>query len=167
MLLRNNIFLNRGKNMFLIEQLTRVIHEKKYHSVTFSINAIPIVTANFLKDRKVVVLLNNMEELRYYEFKFEGDVDKFVNDVNNMLIYSGIDPMIRKMSVKCIDFHGEPYLIGKILENKIIINQQDMMFDEDDSEVTFLDRKEVITDVTLTGLTIAEIIGTFALQLYN
>jgi len=153
--------------MSLIEQLIRVIHEKKYHSVTFLINAMPIITVNFLKDGKVMILLNNMEELRYYEFKFEGDVDKFVNDIENMLIYSGIDPMIRKMSVKCIDFHGEPYLVGKILENKIIINQQDMMFDEDGSEVTFLDRKEVITDVNPSGYVLAQIIGAFAVQLYN
>ena len=153
--------------MSLIEQLTRVIHEKKYHSVTFSINEVPIVTANFGKEYVVNIIFNNMEELRCYQFKFEGDVDKFVNDVNNMLIYSGIDPMIRKMKVQYIDFYGEPYLKGKIIENKIIIMQQDVMIDDDGSEVTFNNRDEVTAVVTLTGLTIAQVIGAFALQLYS
>ena len=157
----------RGSGMSLIEQLIRVIHEKKYHSVTFSINAMPIITVNFLKDGKVVVLLNNMEELRCYELKFEGDVDKFVNDIENMLIYSGIDPIIKKMKVQYIDFYGEPYLKGKIIENKIIITQQDVMIDDDGSEVTFNNRDEVTAVVTLSGITIAQVIGAFVLQFYG
>jgi len=157
----------RGSVMSLVEQLTRVIHEKKYRSVTFSINAVPVVTVNFLKDGKVTVLLNNMEELRCFELTYNGDTDKFVSYIEDILIYSGVDPMIRKMKVSYIDFHGEPYLEGKVLENKIIITQQDVMFDDDNDEVTFKTRDEVTAVIELTGHTLAQIIGAFAVQLYN
>jgi len=152
--------------MSLMEELTRIIHAKKYHTVTFSVNSIPIVTARFQKDKKVDIIINNMEELRCYKFNADKDIGEFVNDVRNMLIYSGIDPMIRKMEVQCVDLYAEPYLKGKILENKVIVDQQGTMFDDDGDEITFLERKEVIADIGLTGYTLAEIIGAFALQLY-
>jgi len=97
--------------MYLVERLTRVINEKKYHNVTFSINEIPIITANFLKDRKVVILLNNMKELIYHELKFEDNADG--------------------------------------------------------SEVMFNTRDEITSFVTLSGITIAQVIGAFVLQLYS
>jgi len=152
--------------MSLVGELTRVIYPKKYYNVTFSVNSVPIVTVRFQKDKKVIVIANNLEELRCYEFDANKDINEFVKDVENMLIYSGIDPMIRKMNVQCIDFYGEPYLKGKILQNKIIITQQEIMIDDDGDEVTFNNRDEVTAVIMLSGLTIAQVIGAFVLQYY-
>jgi len=157
----------RGIGMSLIEDLTRVIRSKKYHSITFSVDDMPIMTVIFSKDKKVVMLVNSVEELRYYELAFGDDVESFTNEVKNMLTYNGIDPMIRKMKNPVIEFHGEPYLRGKIRENKIIIIQQDTVFDEDGDEVTFLSRDEIMTTIELTGATLAQIITAFAIQFYG
>ncbi len=82
--------------MSLIGELTRVIHVNKYNIITFSVNGTPILTANFLKDRKIILLINNMEELRHYELSYNGDAESFANEVIDVLVYSGIDPMNKK-----------------------------------------------------------------------
>jgi hypothetical protein len=152
--------------MSLIEELSRVVHEKKYNNITLSINGIPIITVNFLKDGKVVVLLNNMNELRYYELHYHGDVDKFASEVNDILIYSGVDQMIRKMRGSSIKFYGDPYLEGEIREKKLIISQGEVDLDEEGEEVVRSDKHEITAVIGLTGVTVSKIIGAFALQYY-
>jgi hypothetical protein len=153
--------------MSLIEQLARVIHVKKYNSITFSVNDVPIITANFLENNKVIILINNMKELRYYELSYNGDVNSFANDVNDVLIYSGVDPMVRKLKGSSIKFYGEPYLEGEIRENKLIISQSKVDLDEEGGEVVSSDRHEITAVIGLTGVTLAKTISAFALQFYG
>jgi len=152
--------------MSLVGELTRVIHSKKYNNIVFFADDIPIVAVNFSEDRNVKIIVNNMEELRCYELKLNDNIDNFVNDVENILIYSGIDTIIRKMKGSVIELYAEPYLRGKIRENKIIISQEEVVFNEDQDEVRFLNRNEIITVITMTALTLAYVIGAFALQYY-
>jgi len=152
--------------MSLVGELTRVIHSKKYNNIVFFADDIPIVAVNFSEDRNVKIIVNNMEELRCYELKLNDNIDNFVNDVENILIYSGIDAIIRKMKGSVIELYAEPYLRGKIRENKIIISQEEVVFNEDQDEVRFLNRNEIITVITMTALTLAYVIGAFALQYY-
>ena len=152
--------------MSLVGELTRVIHSKKYNNIVFFADDIPIVTVNFSEDRNVKIIVNNMEELRCYELKLNDNIDNFVNDVENILIYSGVDVILRKMKGSVIELYAEPYLRGKIRENKIIISQEEVVFNEDQDEVRFLNRDEIITVITMTALTLAYVIGAFALQYY-
>jgi len=152
--------------MSLVGELTRVIHAKKYSNVVFLADDIPIVAVNFSEDRNVKIIVNNMEELRCYEVKLNDNIDNFVNDVENILIYAGIDTIVRKMKGSVIELYAEPYLRGKIRENKIIISQEEVVFNEDQDEVRFLNRNEIITVITMTALTLAYVIGAFALQYY-
>jgi len=152
--------------MSLVGELTRVIHSKKYNNIVFFADDIPIVTVNFSEDRNVKIIVNNMEELRCYELKLNDNIDNFVNDVENILIYSGVDAILRKMKGSVIELYAEPYLRGKIRENKIIISQEEVVFNEDQDEVRFLNRDEIITVITMTALTLAYVIGAFALQYY-
>ena len=152
--------------MSLIQELSRVLHEKKYNNVTFSINGIPIITVNLLKDEKVVILVNNMNELRYYELHYSGDTDKFANEVNDILIYSGVDSIIRKMRGSSIRFYGDPYLEGEVMEGKLVISQAQADIDEEDGEVMRSDKHEITMAIGLTGVTISKIITSFALQYY-
>jgi hydroxyethylthiazole kinase-like sugar kinase family protein len=152
--------------MSLVEELTRIIHEKKYNNITLSINGIPIITVNLLKDEKVIILVNNMNELRYYELHYSGDIDKFASEVNDILIYSGVDSMIRKMRGSSIKFYGDPYLEGEIRENKLIISQGEVDLDEEGEEVVRSDKHEITAVIGLTGVTVSKIIGAFALQYY-
>ena len=152
--------------MSLVGELTRVIHSKKYNNIVFFADDIPIVAVNFSEDRNVKIIVNNMEELRCYELKLNDNIDNFVNDVENILIYSGVDVVLRKMKGSVIELYAEPYLRGKIRENKIIISQEEVVFNEDQDEVRFLNRNEIITVITMTALTLAYVIGAFALQYY-
>jgi len=152
--------------MSLVGELTRVIHSKKYNNIVFFADDIPIVAVNFSEDRNVKIIVNNMEELRCYELKLNDNIDNFVNDVENILIYSGVDAILRKMKGSVIELYAEPYLRGKIRENKIIISQEEVVFNEDQDEVRFLNRDEIITVITMTALTLAYVIGAFALQYY-
>jgi len=152
--------------MSLVGELTRVIHSKKYNNIVFFADDIPIVAVNFSEDRNVKIIVNNMEELRCYELKLNDNIDNFVNDVENILIYSGVDAILRKMKGSVIELYAEPYLRGKIRENKIIISQEEVVFNEDQDEVRFLNRNEIITVITMTALTLAYVIGAFALQYY-
>jgi len=152
--------------MSLIEELTRVIHPKKYNNVTFLLDNIPIVTINFLKDGKVILLINNMKELRYYELNYNANADNFTNDVLDKLIYSGVDTMLRQSKGSAMEFQGEPYLEGKIMKNKLIINQGETDLDEEGEEVVRSDRHEITAVIGLTGVTLAKTISAFALQFY-
>ena len=152
--------------MSLVGELTRVIHTKKYNHIIFLADDIPIVAINFSEDRNIKIIVNNMEELRCYEVKLNDNVDNFVNDVENILIYAGVDTIVRKMKDSVIELYAEPYLRGKIRENKIIISQEEVVFNEDQDEVRFLNRDEIITVITMTALTLAYVIGAFALQYY-
>ena len=152
--------------MSLVGELTRVIHSKKYTNIVFLADDIPIVAVNFSEDRNVKIIVNNMEELRCYEVKLNDNIDNFVNDVENILIYAGVDTIVRKMKDSVIELYAEPYLRGKIRENKIIISQEEVVFNEDQDEVRFLNRNEIIAVITMTALTLAQVIGAFALQYY-
>jgi len=152
--------------MSLVGELTRVIHSKKYTNIVFLADDIPIVAVNFSEDRNVKIIVNNMEELRYYELKVNNDIDNFVSDVEDILIYSGVDTIVRKMNGSGIEFYAEPYLKGKIRENKIIISQEEILLNEDGDEIRFLNRNEIIAVITMTALTLAQVIGAFALQYY-
>jgi len=152
--------------MSLVGELTRVIHTKKYNHIIFLADDIPIVAINFSEDRNIKIIVNNMEELRCYEVKLNDNIDNFVNDVENILIYAGVDTIVRKMKDSVIELYAEPYLRGKIRENKIIISQEEVVFNEDQDEVRFLNRDEIITVITMTALTLAYVIGAFALQYY-
>jgi hypothetical protein len=152
--------------MSLIEELSRIIHEKKYNNITFSINGIPIITVNLLKDEKVIILVNNMNELRYYELHYSGDTDKFVSEVNDVLVYSGVDSIIRKMRGSSIRFYGDPYLEGEVMGGKLIISQGEVDLDEEDGEVVRSDRHEITAVIGLTGVTVSKIISAFVLQYY-
>jgi hypothetical protein len=152
--------------MSLVGELTRVIHAKKYSDVVFLADDIPIVAVNFSEDRNVKIIVNNMEELRCYELKVNDNIDNFVSDVEDILIYSGVDTIVRKMKDSVIEFYAEPYLKGKIRENKIIISQEEVMFNEDQDDVRFLNRNEITAVITMTALTLAQVIGAFALQYY-
>jgi hypothetical protein len=158
--------INRGVNMSLIEELSRIVYAKRYNIVTFLINGTPIVTANFLKDGKVTILVNNMKEIRYYELSYNGDTSNFADEVTNILIYSGIDSMIRELRGSIIKFYGEPYLEGEIRENKLIINQRETDLDEEGEEVERSDKREITAVIGLTGVTLAKTISAFALQFY-
>jgi len=152
--------------MSLVGELTRIIHTKKYNHIIFLADDIPIVAVNFSEDRNIKIIVNNMEELRCYEVKLNDNIDNFVNDVENILIYAGVDTIVRKMKDSVIELYAEPYLRGKIRENKIIISQQEILFNEDQDEVRFLNRNEIIAVITMTALTLAQVIGAFALQYY-
>jgi len=82
------------------------------------------------------------------------------------LIYSGIDTILKKMKGSVIELYAEPYLRGKIRENKITISQEEVVFNEDQDEVRFLNRNEITAVITITALTLAQVIGAFALQYY-
>jgi hypothetical protein len=152
--------------MSLVGELTHVIHTKKYNHIIFLADDIPIVAVNFSEDRNIKIIVNNMEELRCYEVKLNDNIDNFVNDVENILIYAGIDTIVRKMKDSVIELYAEPYLRGKIRENKIIISQEEILLNEDQDEVRFLNRNEIIAVITMTALTLAQVIGAFALQYY-
>ena len=152
--------------MALIQELSNIIHPKKYNNITFSVNGIPIITVNFLKDGKVMLLVNNMKELRYYELDFDKNTDNFADEVLDKLIYSGIDPMIRELRGSTIKFEGEPYLEGEIMKNKLIISQGKTDLDEGGEEVVVSDKHEITAVIGLTGVTLAKTITAFALQYY-
>jgi hypothetical protein len=153
--------------MSLVQELSRVVHKKRYDNITFSINGIPIITVNLLKDEKVIILVNNMNELRYYELHYGGDTDKFASEVSDVLVYSGVDSIIRKMRGSSIRFYGDPYLEGEVMEGKLIISQGEVDLDEEDGEVVRSDKHEIAMAVGLTGVTISKIITAFALQYYT
>jgi len=153
--------------MSLIEELIRVIHARKYNIITFLVNDVPVVTVNFLKDRKVILLVNNMKEIRNYELTYNEDIDKFADEVINVFVYSGVDTMIRKFKGSIMKFYGEPYLEGEIRENKLIISQEEADLDEEGEEVVRSDRHEITAVIGLTGVTLAKTIGAFALQFYT
>ncbi len=78
-----------------------------------------------------------MEELRCYELKVNDNIDNFVDDFESILIYSGVDMVVKRLRNSSIEFYGEPYLKGKLKENKIVISQEEIVFDENQNKVSF------------------------------
>ena len=152
--------------MSFVVELTYILNNRRYSSLTFSIDGIPIVTVNFGKDRIVDVIINNMEELRYYRFKFESDDSKLADEIENVLIYSGVDEIVRKSDGSKITFHAEPYLNGEIKGDEIVIEQGEVSLDEEHGEVLLHKRYEIDGVIEISGHTLAEIIRAFALQFY-
>jgi hypothetical protein len=108
-----------------------------------------------------------MEELRCYELKIKDNVDEFKNEVNSVLIYSGIDTIVRKLRGMSIKFHAEPYLDGEIMKNRVIINKGEISIDEEGEKFVYSNRYEISAVIELTGYTLAEVISAFALQYYT
>ena len=156
----------RGVRMSLIGELSRIIGDRRYNELTFSVNGIPIITVEYRKDKEVLILINNMEKLRVYSYKFEGDVDKFVKDVENAFVYSGIDEIIKKLRGVSIKFYAEPYLDGEVMPNKVIVNKGDVSIDEEGQEFVYSNRYEITGVIELKSYTLAEIITAFAVPHY-
>ena len=148
--------------MSLVERLVHILDNRKYATLTFSLRGIPIVTAIFGKDKDVMIITNNMKELRYNVVLYSGDVNNFVKEIENILVYSGIDELIRKYRGVSIEIDSEPYLSGEISENKITIEQVDTDYNDIDGEVTISKRYGITAVVEIKVKTLAEVIGAFA-----
>ena len=148
--------------MSLVEKLIRILDNKKYATLTFSLRGIPIITTIFGKDKDVVLITNNMKELRYNTVLYNGDVNSFVKEVENVLVYTGIDELIKRSKGFKIALDSEPYLDGEISENKIVIDQVDVDVDDKDGEVNISKRYGITAVVELRAKTLAEVIGAFA-----
>ena len=149
--------------MDIIGELSKIINRKVNNNVTFYLKNIPILTVNFEKNSNAVIITNNMKELRNYELKLEGEVDYFVSYVTNILVYSGVDELIETSKDSKIKFYSDPYLYGEIEENKVIVEKEEVA----DEETTIHKKYEIATTIKLSGLTIADIVGAFALQFYD
>ena len=148
--------------MDIVDELIRVINTKRYNSITFFLNTIPIITTSFGKDRKATVLVNNMKEIRSYEVEFNGDIDTFVSDMYNILVYSGVDELIQTSKDPEVMFYSEPYLHGVISKDGITVELDEVNFD-DRGEPNMVHKKyEINADVQLSGLTIPKITSAFA-----
>ena len=145
--------------MSLIEKLLRVFDYKEYSNVTFYLRGIPIATAMICKDKNVILITNNMKELRYNTVHYNENVDSFVKEVEDVLVYSGVDELIKRSRGFKIEFSSEPYLKGEISENKITIDQVDVDVDDKDGEVTITKRYGITTVVEMKARTVAEVIG--------
>ena len=148
--------------MSLAEKIVRILDNRKYTTLTFSLRGIPIVTALLLSNEDIIVITNNMKELRYTKVSYNGDVSKFMKDVEDVLVNNGIDELIKRSKGLSIKFDSEPYLYGEISENKITIDQIDVDVDDKDGEVTISKRYGVTTVVEMRAKTVAEVIGAFA-----
>ena len=152
--------------MNIINELSRVISTKRYKNITFYLNTVPILTVDFGKDRKATVLVNNMKELRNYEVEFNGDVDGFVSDIYNILVYSGVDELINTSKDKKVTFYSEPYLHGTVDGNGINIEFDEVDFG-DRREPNMVHKKYEISDsIVLSGFIVSQIAGMFAYLLF-
>jgi len=148
--------------MDIVDELIRVVNAKRYYSITFYLNTVPIITINFGKDKKITVLVNNMKEIRSHEVEFNGDVDTFVSDMYNILVYSGIDELIQTTKDPKVTFYSEPYLHGTISKDGITVELDEVDFG-DRREPNMVHKKyEINADVQLSGLIIPKIASAFA-----
>jgi len=145
--------------MSLIEKLLRVLDYKGYSNVTFYLRGIPITTVMLGKDKNVILITNNMKELRYNVVPYNENVDNFVKEVEDTLVYNGVDELIKRSKGFKIEFNSEPYLKGEISENKITIDQVDVDVDDKDGEVTITKRYGITTVIEMKAKTVAEVIG--------
>ena len=152
--------------MDIIGELSKIINTKVNDNLTFYLGDIPIITVNFEKDRSSIIITNNMNELRYNKLEFNDDVDEFVIKTRDILIYSGVEDMVKKSKGSKIRFVSMPLINGEVSERGIIIEKEEVDVDNTGEEDIINKKYEINADIGLSGLTLANVIGAFALQFY-
>ena len=148
--------------MSLVDELIKILHGSKYSILTFYLKDVLIVTVIFTENKDAVIITDNM----CYKVPYNGVVNSFVSEVYNMLVYSGVDELVRKSKGSSIEFDSEPYLYGEITQNMLFI-EQDADIDDMGEGITISKRYGITAISEVTSRTLAEVIGAFAYQNFS
>jgi hypothetical protein len=152
--------------MDLLKELVRVIPTGKYNNITFYLKDIPIVKVEFNENHDVLIITNNMKDFGHYKLEFRGDVNDFVDKVNDVLTYGGVNQLIEKSKGSKITFNTGSLLNGEISEDSVIINQEEVDRDNTGEEDIIHKKYEINTNIDLSTLMLAEVISVFAFQYF-
>jgi len=148
----------------VMRELARVVAIKRYPSVTFYLNAVPIITVNFDNNNNATLFMNNMEEIRSKEITYKRNVDVYVSEVYDALVYNGIDELIRTSKDQKVTFRSGSNLHGTISRDGVVVEMDEGDL-SDKREPKMVHKKyEISTDIELSGFTVAQIVGMFAYQ---
>ncbi len=152
--------------MDLVKELVRVIPTERYNHVVFYLKDMPIVRAEFHKRCDILIITNNMKDLGHFKLMYMGNINDFINEANNILIYSGVDELIKKSEGSKITFRSWASIYGEINKDGIIVEQDEKDIDNTGEEDTIHKKYEINTSIDLSGLTLAKLIGVFVFQYF-
>jgi len=152
--------------MDIVKELAYVLNTKRYKDITFYLDSVPIITIFFDKDRKITVFVNNMKELRGYNIEFDGGVDTFIMDIDNIMMSTGVNELIQTSKDPKVSFHSEPYLYGTISKDGIVIERDVEDYNDENEPVMIHKKYEIKFNAEPLGLTVSRIAGAFAYLQY-
>ena len=152
--------------MDIVKELAYILNTKRYKDITFYLDTVPILTISFDKDRKITVFVNNMKELRGYNVTFDGGVDTFIMDVDNIVMSTGVDELIRNSKDSKVSFRSEPFLYGEVSKDGIVIERDVEDYNDENEPVMIHKKYEIKFDAEPLDLTMSRIAGAFAYLQY-
>jgi len=152
--------------MDIVRELIRVIPTERYNHVVFYFEDIPIVRAEFHKKYEISIITNSMKDLGYWKIEYMGSINDFIDDVNNILMYSGVDELIKKSEGSKITFRSWASIYGEINKDRIIIEQDEKDINNVGEEYIVHKKYEVNVNISLSGRTLSEVIGAFMFQYF-
>jgi hypothetical protein len=152
--------------MDIVKELIRVIPTERYNHIIVYLGGMPIVRAEFHKKYDISIITNNMKDLGHYKLEYVGNINDFINEVNNILVHSGVDELIKKSEGSKITFRSCASLNGEINKDSIIIEQDEKDNDNTGEGNIVHKRYEINASISLSGHTLSNVIGVFVFQYF-